>query len=84
MIAGAISMIAPASMGIVTSQFVPRSEGGIKATDVRKSMRTARMAKFRITIRTNIGISAGWRSGGFLATCSGTVFPVLVWCPSVG
>jgi len=66
-IAGATRMIAAATARHVVSQFVPRSAGGIKAAETRKSMRTARIARFRTTMKMVIGISAGCRRGSFLA-----------------
>ena len=54
----ATRIIAAATARIVASQFVPRNRG-IKATVVRKSMRTARMAKFSTAIKMNVGFSAG-------------------------
>jgi hypothetical protein len=66
--AGATRIIAAETARHVASQPVPRSAGGIKAADARKSMRTAKITRFRTTMKMNIGISAGWRSGSFLAT----------------
>src|SRR5580704_1105652 len=78
MIAGATRIIAPATARHAASQFVPRNAGGIRAAEARKSMRTAKMAKFRITIKMNVGFSARWRSGSLLAIGPAMAFPVLV------
>jgi hypothetical protein len=56
-------MIAAATARQVVSQFVLRNAGGMRASEARKSMSTARIAAFRITITMNVGISAGCAAG---------------------
>ena len=68
MSAGATRIIAPAAIRHTACQLVPRNADGIKASEARKSMRTGRITMFRSTMMTNVGISAGWRSGCFIGT----------------